>query len=103
MSYKEKLIRNEQLIRDKNKVTAKAIKKYFSGTKGLDDAVLQFACECSDLECDAYVTLPIKEYERTHKQNNRFVLAPGHESPLVEKVVKAKESFNIVEKPTLAR
>jgi hypothetical protein len=103
MTYKEKLIRNEQLIRDKNEAITDAIKKYFSGTKGLSTSVLQFTCECSDLDCDAVVTLSIKEYEQIHKQNNRFVLAPGHESPSVEKVVKTNEDLKIVEKPELAR
>jgi hypothetical protein len=80
-----------------------AIKNYFSGTKGLADASLRFICECSDLNCDTHVTLTIKEYEQLHKQNNRFILATGHESPLVEKVVKTKLNFKVVEKPSLAQ
>jgi hypothetical protein len=103
MDYRARMIKNEQLIRDRNSNAAKAIKDYFGSSRDLNESVLEFACECSDLSCKEQVSLSIEEYEKTHRRNDRFVLSKGHEMPAVENVTEQKKSFEVVEKPRLAQ
>jgi hypothetical protein len=101
MNYKDRLIKNEQIIRDKNMASSIGIRKFYRNKKEVTEAPLEFLCECSDLDCPAHVVMSIREYERLHKQQNRFVIAKGHKSPSVEKTVERIGTLEIVEKPTL--
>ncbi len=102
MGNSEKLAKNEQLIRDRNQHAAVAIKKYYGHEKGLEDQLLEFVCECSNLKCVFKVTMSIKEYEKIHKRKDRFVLAKGHENLKIEKITDSNDNFEIVEKLILA-
>lgn len=102
MTSNSKLIKNEQLIRDKNKTATFSIKRYFGGTKDVLKAPIDFMCECSDLKCDEHVSMSIEEYEAIHKRKDRFVVAEDHATPLVENVVKRSDNYDTVEKPQLA-
>jgi hypothetical protein len=101
MNYRDRLIKNEQTIRDKNITAAIGIKKFFRNAKEVTESPIEFMCECSDLNCEAKVKMSIKEYETLHKKQNRFVIAKGHKSPTVEKTVKRTKELEVVEKPQL--
>jgi len=102
MAQNEKMIRNEQVIRDRNRAVGDSIKKYFRNNKEAVEAPLDFMCECSDLQCEERVSVSIKNYEKLHKQNNRFLIVKGHKTPAIEKTIKQLEGIVVVEKSGLA-
>lgn len=57
-----------------------------------------FVCECAVIGCTAVVELTLPEYERLRSDPRRFVLAPGHELPEIERVVEDTPRFAVVEK-----
>jgi len=98
----ERLIRNEQILRDKNTNAEKALKQYFHNDKDVQNAPMEFICECSTLNCKKHVNISISTYEKIHARRDRFVISKGHETPQVEKVVQHEPDFDIVEKPALS-
>lgn len=101
-ALEQSLIRNEQIIRHKNTNAKDAIKKYFNKYKKVKEDKVPFACECSDLNCKEQVNISINEYETIHKRKDRFVIANGHETPLIENVVSTKPRAKVVEKEKLS-
>ena len=57
-----------------------------------------FLCECGRVGCATKVSLSQETYDRVRTSFDRFVLAPGHELPLVDAVVEIGNGFVIVEK-----
>lgn len=62
------------------------------------NTVLRFYCECADENCRLRILLTPNEYNKLHKKPDHFVIAPGHETQRIEKVVKRTPDYNIVEK-----
>jgi hypothetical protein len=66
---------------------------------GEDDLLMEIHCECGAFPtCDAKLRLSAREYERVRVQDDRFAVAPGHESPELEEVVERTETWLIVDK-----
>lgn len=63
-----------------------------------NDAPLQFYCECADEKCAGRVIINLHTYNEIHKQNNRFVILPGHEVASVEDVVTKNDKYEVVQK-----
>src|SRR5690242_18207905 len=63
-----------------------------------DDLVVDFYCECSDDNCNDRVPMTLQEYEKLHNSPAKFVLSPGHQSPMVEKVLKEEPDHTVVKK-----
>lgn len=99
---KNKLIKNEQIVRNRNRTVGTALKKYFGGTKEVTETPIEFICECSDIKCEEPIMVTITEYEKMHKRNNRFLIVKGHKSPSVDRTVEDKGKLELVEKPELA-
>ena len=69
------------------------------GSWGDDDRLMEIHCECGAFRtCDAKLRLPVEEYERIRSQDDRFAVAPGHESPELETVVERHETWFVVDK-----
>lgn len=87
----ERLARNEALFREFNE-----------RVEDLADSVeaerIRFVCECGDLDCLERVELARAPYEEVRSDPRRFVVAPGHENPQVERVVAGGEGYLVVEK-----
>lgn len=98
---RKKLIKNEQIVRDRNRTFSAMLKKYFGNRRALRNTPIDFVCECSDLNCQEPVTATLAEYEELHKRNDRFLIVKGHKSPTVEKTVETRGDFELVEKPDL--
>lgn len=72
-----------------------------------DETLFEFLCECgaSDGEagtCVEHVLMTINEYEQVRAQDDRFVLHPGHETEMIERVVARTDRFVIVDKKPAA-
>jgi hypothetical protein len=99
----ERQSRNEAILREVNERIAEVDKETERATFASDETLFEFFCECgsSDGEaggCEEHVSMTIKEYEEVRSQNDRFAVAPGHETDALEWVVTRTERFVIVDK-----
>lgn len=85
------MARTESAYREVNEAIAKTAARFQA-----DEA--DFVCECSDPECAHRVTAGLEDYERVREEATQFLLAPGHETPTVERVVERAPGFQIVQK-----
>jgi hypothetical protein len=89
----ERLAQNEVLFRDVNeRIEQVAVRQ------GSDPHVFEFLCECSNLDCSLRLPLTLAEYETVRADPASFVVAPGHELPEIEDVVRQTDRFQIVRK-----
>ncbi len=63
-----------------------------------DDTPLHFYCECSDENCTQRIQLKPSEYAEIHTDRARFILVPGHETTMIERIVKKLPHLSVVEK-----
>jgi hypothetical protein len=57
-----------------------------------------FRCECAAVGCNLMLEMTLAEYEAVRLNPRRFIVAPGHELPEVEVVVRRAETYFVVEK-----
>jgi hypothetical protein len=86
-----RIAKTESLFRDVNERIAEAAQRF-------DSQNAEFVCECADAECTDRVSAPLDDYERAREDPTRFLLLPGHEDTRVERVVRARRGYAIVEK-----
>jgi hypothetical protein len=99
--------RNEALLREVNERIAEVDKEAERGTFAPDETLFEFLCECGSRngeagECVEHVSMTINEYEGVRSQDDRFVVAPGHETAMLETVVSRTQRFVIVDKKPAA-
>ena len=83
---------NEALFREVNEAVAQA-----AGPRPSDEPIL-FLCECADEFCAESVALTRRQYEHVRIAAERFVVAPGHVLPEVERTVERHRDHWVVEK-----
>jgi hypothetical protein len=90
--------RTESAFREVNEAIAKTADRY-------DAEEAAFVCECADPHCSNHVTALLDDYEDIRAEATRFLLAPGHDEPRVERVVEQTAEYTVVEKftPTVTR
>jgi hypothetical protein len=66
-------------------------------TAVVNDAGITFNCECRSRKCTETLHIPLGEYVRVRARKHRFLVAPGHDSPRVERVVERHGGYLIVE------
>ena len=60
---------------------------------------LEIHCECGSFpSCEVQIRITPAAYERVRAQDDRFAVAPGHETPEIETVVERGETWVIVDK-----
>ena len=93
----ERQARNEALMRAVNEQIAD-----LSGSAGGwadPDHPFDFQCECGQVEgCETRVVMTRSAYVRVRAQRDRFAVAPGHQTPEIERVVEEGNSYLIVDK-----
>ena len=57
-----------------------------------------YFCECADTSCRQQVSMAPDEYEAVRTDSRRFVVAPGHVYPEVERVAEEHDDYAVVEK-----
>ena len=90
----ERIARNEAMYRTVNREIEHAAEQL--GDDPGDE--LQLICECGQPTCTATLTLTIADYADVHRQRDRFAVAPGHENPALERIVKKTDEFVVVDK-----
>lgn len=61
------------------------------------ESLLEVFCECGRGFCTERLELSRAEYERVRAEATHFVLAPSHETTLVETVIERTDRYVIVE------
>lgn len=92
-----KLVRNQQLFERANQ----SIRDLAEAARVT--SAVTFLCECSDGDCRAELKLSLPEYRRAHDGAGRFVVAPGHDIPAIEHVVREEAGYVVVEKEAAVR
>ena len=90
-----RLAENESFFRELNERIGESARRWDG--EG-DEHVYEFACECSDRDCGAQVSLTVREYEALRQHPTRFAVSPGHETPEIEDAVEAVRGAVISEK-----
>jgi hypothetical protein len=90
----ERVARNEAMYRTVNREIEYVAKQLGDGPT--DE--LQLICECGQPDCTATLTLTIANYDDIHRERDRFAVAPGHQNPDLERVVKETDGFVVVDK-----
>lgn len=62
------------------------------------DDPLYFVCECSDEDCHQRIKISPNTYDAIHKENDQFIIMPGHEALQVEDVIDKLPDYYIVKK-----
>jgi len=90
----ERQARNEALIREVNE----RIDALENEAASLGKTRL-FLCECGRKDvCDVTVEVTLEEYELVRAEDDRFLLAPGHETNALERIVEQTDRYVIVDK-----
>ena len=91
------VVRNEALLRAVNEEIERVSEDLEDRSWLPDDRRVDFHCECGT-HCDARVSMTTEDYVRAHAQSDRFVVAPGHETEAVERVVERHDGYSVVDK-----
>jgi hypothetical protein len=83
--------KTEALFREVNERIAKSSQR-FEADEG------DFVCECADTSCVHRITTPMDDYEDVREDGARFIVAPGHEDERIERVVRKRRDYQVVEK-----
>ena len=99
MSLDERFARqahNEALFREVNNRIAQLGERAQAWSP---DGTVEFLCECGEEGgCGKRVRVPIDVYERVRQQDDRFVVAPGHETLEIERAVEWTDDYVVVDK-----
>jgi hypothetical protein len=84
----------------RNEVVFREVNERIAELNGPDKAVdvSLFICECSDASCAESVQITLGEYEQVRANGACFVVVPGHQLRLLERVVDGTSRFLVVEK-----
>ena len=85
--------RNEEMLRGANVHLERDAER--SGKP--DSALTHVLCECAEA-CGGMISMTFDEWEAIHEHEYRFAVAPGHEAPAVERVVRRSDRYVVVEK-----
>jgi hypothetical protein len=92
-SREQRLARNENLFREINERVREIASEH-----GTDIHLYEFYCECSNTDCTLRVELGLPDYERVRAHGNRFLIAPGHNLPEIERIVERNDAWWLIEK-----
>lgn len=99
----ERIALNEVLFRDLNE----RLEQIVATLANERPEAFEIFCECGTGHCVAKLTLPLADYEGVRAHPERFIVAPDHDTPDVERIVDRRPSYWTVEKheeeATLAR
>jgi hypothetical protein len=86
-----KTAKTESRFRDVNERIAESAERV-----GANEVAL--VCECDDPECGTQIEASLDDYEDTRADGASFLVAPGHEHPEHERVLRTRPGYRIVEK-----
>ena len=94
----EQRARNESLFREVNDRIEELSENVEAQGIAPEGGLIEFHCECGRDGCTERVQMTVAEYQHVRADNDRFALAPGHETPEMEVVVERGDRFVVVDK-----
>lgn len=95
MDFREQRVaKNEAMHRAVNR----EIENVAQGLGERDGDTIEVLCECGQPGCTSLLSLSIRDYDRVHDQRDRFIVAPGHMDPDLERVVEEADRYLVVDK-----
>jgi len=88
---RERIAKTEALFRNVNEEIREASTRFGS-------EIADFVCECGDPTCTEHIRVPLAEYEEVREDATTFVVQPGHVKGPVERVVKCRPDYAVIEK-----
>lgn len=91
-----RLIENEVVFRQENE----RVQKYVSDNpdRKYKKNKLHFLCECANEDCRERIVMSPPTYKKMHENERRFVIKPGHNVASIERIVKNRSDYCVVEK-----
>ena len=96
MDGAERNATNQNVFREVNERVV-AVHRGMDGAPAEPGSLLEVFCECGRAGCIERIALSRAEYERVREDSTHFVLAPGHDVTLVERLIARTERYVIVE------
>lgn len=90
-STEVRIATTEAIFRSVNERIAESAQRF-------DSTEAEFVCECEDRSCTHRLEASLDDYERVRAHPTRFLLAPGHDNELVERVVTRRRRYWVVDK-----
>lgn len=91
----ERLAGNEALFREVNERVAEVATQFIDETA---TETVDFTCECGRADCAEPISMTLVEYEAIRAEPNHFGVAPEHEQPEIESVIRRFPTYFVVEK-----
>lgn len=91
---KLRIAQNEHAYRQANESVSAAMDK----VGGSLDQVLRIACECALQGCRAVLEVPNSVFKSVREHPRRFLVAPNHIVPQVERPVDERDGFWVIDK-----
>ena len=89
---------NEALTREVNERRA-AMDRQAESAWAETNELFEFVCECgANSGCEGRIQMTLQEYDAVRRQDDRFPVVPGHESPDIEGIVERNERYVVVDK-----
>jgi hypothetical protein len=92
MDRKQRIEENEKLFREVNERVAQMHAGY------ADEPDPEWVCECGDETCFEKIVVAPDEYQEVRSHDNWFVIRSGHEKLDVERVVRDRDAYLVVQK-----
>jgi hypothetical protein len=92
MDRRQRIEENEKLFREVNERVAQMHAGYHRGPDP------EWVCECGDQTCFERVVVALDDYRTVRSNGNWFLILPGHEKSDVERVVRERQGYVVVEK-----
>jgi hypothetical protein len=83
----------------KNEAVFRAVNREIENVSDqLGHQELEVLCECGRDGCDRLMVVSGDVYDRIHRERDRFIVALGHQTPEIERVVEVTASYVVVDK-----
>jgi hypothetical protein len=95
---KKRMERNEAVFRTLNERARSVTQELTLEGVATEPELSEYVCECADADCGARVLVRPYDYELARADPARFLVAPGHVVPDIERVILELDGALIVEK-----
>lgn len=94
----ERIVENELVLREVNeRIAEKTSELEARGLAGVDETS-EYLCCCGRPDCAETIKLTLAEFEEAHARDDQFIVAPGHEVPVIEELVARHDTYSVVRK-----
>ncbi len=97
-AHAERIAANEILVREVNELIVEKTTEMAGDGLEPGDQECGFLCACGRPGCTETLALTVEQFEAAHSEDDRFIVAPGHQVPEIEQVVERHDDYLVVKK-----